>query len=304
MPDVNEIVNIAFNSDDNYAPYLIILLERILSLRASEYPIKFYILDGGICHKNKNYMYEKIIQKHKNADISFIKIDIEEYDGLPKTVDYISPITYARLNITEYLKEINKVIYLDIDIVVNQDIQILWNQNTEGFAIAACKDPYIENLNSDYKKIIGLSEQQIYFNAGIIVFNLDICRKMDLFSKCIEWSMKYDGIFKYQDQDILNGVLAGNVKYLNSRFNFTINHLGLVKKKIKIDVEKPICIYHHVGSGKPWHNTSLFNGCRQFYKTFLNLENRESIRITTPSLKIRIKRVIKEIKNKYIYNIY
>lgn len=307
---MNKPVNIVFNADNNYAPYLIILIERILSLRRAAYPIDFYILDAGIKSDYKNYILDEIVGCYGNVNVNilFIEIDPIDYANLPRTVEYISLATYARLKIADYLKDISRAIYLDIDIVVNSDIIELWEQNLDGHVAGACYDPFIEIFNSEYKEKIGLSSENKYFNAGVMLFNLDRCREINLFKQCLEWTEEYYGKFDLQDQDMLNGVLKSQVKYLNSRFNFTINHRSLIKEKtdnINIIPHLPICIYHHVGGGKPWSKNNSLNGSRIFYKTYLKLKSRGfSFHIDPPSLKIRIKRITKEMKDKIFYNIY
>lgn len=303
-------MNITFNCDENYSPYLSVLIKNILDKRSSLYSINFYVLDLGISEESKNYISE-LVNKN-NSKIKFISVDQSDFDVFPQTIEYISKSSYARLKIADYLQDVDKTIYLDIDIIVNDDLRSLWNTGLKNQSIAACVHPFIEIYNNNYKKLIGLSNSNLYFNAGIIIFDLDKCRKENMFQLCLKWINQHKN-FTYQDQDILNGVFEGKVMYLNSRFNFTVNHRSRIKEaqKSKITLkdyelcEFPICIYHHTGPIKAWHSESQNNKSEHFYKTWNSLEHKPKHwhveRITFFKI---LKRKFKETKDKIVYKIY
>lgn len=306
-------MNITFSCDKNYAPYLTTLIYRIISLRGDkEYEINFYILDLGMDLISKEYISKVFYQDR--VSIYFISVNLDDFLGFPQTINYISKATYARLKVSDYLPEnLEKTIYLDIDIIVNQDLYSLWNIDIGNNIIGACLDPYIENFKIGYKKEIGISNRHYYFNAGVMIFNLNKCRRIDLFSKCIYW-VNDNKNFIYQDQDILNGVCENDIFYLDSKYNFTSNHRSRIKEKVKGRIIKlnqleiltpPIIIYHHVGNIKPWDLKSIGGYSELFYSTYKLLINPPTHWvIDKPNLVCRVKRIIRTLKDKYFYNIY
>lgn len=121
---------------------------------------------------------------------------------------------------------------------------------------------------------------------------------------------KYNNVMKYQDQDILNGICKGKVKFINNRFNFTQTDRNLIKKKNLLYVKMPIVISHYCGPNKFWHKKCSHLNCH-----IGNLLLKEMDKITDiPSswydhfekipFLIKIKRLRKRIKDKLIYGIY
>lgn len=109
-------MNIAFSSDNNYAPYLAISILSVLK-NNSESEICFYILDFGIDNNNKKII-ANIVCNHGKS-IKFISVDKDEFANFPITINYISLATYARLNITQYIPNVDKLLYIDVDTLTN-----------------------------------------------------------------------------------------------------------------------------------------------------------------------------------------
>ncbi|HDR1453451.1 TPA: glycosyltransferase family 8 protein, partial [Pasteurella multocida] len=96
--------------------------------------------------------------------------------------------TYARLKAVDYLpSDVNKIIYLDIDTLVFDDLTPLWETNIENYGVAACFDSFVEYEIPEHKYTISLSSQHYYFNAGVMIFNLDIWREIDVFNSSLDW---------------------------------------------------------------------------------------------------------------------
>ncbi|HDR1023071.1 TPA: glycosyltransferase family 8 protein, partial [Pasteurella multocida] len=179
--------------------------------------------------ENKNIILQMVTASKSN--ITFIPVDINDFKEFPENIGYISLATYARLKAVDYLPcDINKIIYLDVDLLVFDDLTPLWETNIENYGIAACFDSFIECEIPEHKFMIDLSPENYYFNAGVMVLNLDLWRKIDVFNSSLDWLGKYGKKAKYQDQDILNGIFKNNVYYLDCRFNFMPNQLDRIKK--------------------------------------------------------------------------
>ncbi|QIM67918.1 glycosyltransferase family 8 protein [Basfia succiniciproducens] len=308
-------MNIIFNCDKNYAPYLSVVIKSILD--NTTLSTQFYILDFNISEESKSCI-KNLIQNinKKNSfqhSINFIKIDDNDFQCFPQTISYISSATYARLKVADYLNELNKAIYLDIDIIVISDLSRLWHIDLADNLVGACLDPYIEYENQDYKRKIGLQDSQPYINAGVLLLNLKALREFNLYQKAIDWNKDYPNI-QFQDQDILNGVLKGKVLFLDSRYNFTVNHRNRIKlahkgKLLLSSLEKatkPICILHYVGSHKPWlPTTTMVKSCLfdQIYNSIRNKPPHWNKKYQSVPLKFQLKRILREIEDKLVYKI-
>lgn len=306
-------MNIVFSSDDNYAKYLTVTILSIINARNKvhqSYPINFYILDLGIEEKTKKYI-DDIVNNYQ-CNTTYITVDEDEFREFPKSIGYISKSTYARLKLADYLPNIDKVLYLDVDILVMNSLLPLWETDISPAIIGACLDPFIEYMHSDYKNTIGLNRDDLYFNAGVILIDMKSWKKLNVFSKSLD--ILRSGIhFEYQDQDILNIIFRKNVKLLDARYNFTRNHRERIKKSIKnkITLQKyekatmPIAIFHYVGKHKAWDSTCSISMSSLFSKLYTSLDNKpKNWNIDNVSLWQRFIRYKKDLSDKFLYKIY
>lgn len=299
-------MNILFACDNNYAKYLLVAMSSIIKSRdknRESYPIDFYVLSSNISQESINYIEDFL--KNRNAKIHFITVNNSDFEDFPIYIDYLSVATYSRLRTADYLpKNLDKIIYLDTDILVNDSLLPLWNTNLDDFPIAACEDPFIEQ--SEYKKTIGIMDSHKYFNAGVLLINLEKWRELDIFNSSLSAIKKSN--LKYQDQDILNLIFQHNLLYLDAKFNFTRNHREIIKKqgnKNPVVASMPIAIYHYVGAKKAWHAKCTVSNCSQFHKIYREFINPPSSwNIEKISLLQKIKRAKKDITDKVFYKIY
>lgn len=94
------------------------------------------------------------------------------FSGCPNEGAYCSPYTLIRLFADLFDSIPDKLLYLDIDIMFNRDIRLLWDTNIEGYEYAASTDHYGKYLIHPH-----------YINAGVLLFNMKESRKTLLFSK-------------------------------------------------------------------------------------------------------------------------
>lgn len=100
-------MNILFSCDDNYAKYLAVTMLSIIHARDKNnecYTIHFYLLDMGISTVAKDYCIE--LANKNNCRLDITPINISDFEKFPRTIEYISLSTYARLNLASYLKNL------------------------------------------------------------------------------------------------------------------------------------------------------------------------------------------------------
>lgn len=196
-------------------------------------------------------------KRYPNAKIVFHKIESARFKDFQINIPHITKETYFRYLISDIITDTNKVLYLDGDTVVNGEISELFNIDLTGFYCAGVRDIYIEQER--YKKEIGLTESELYINAGIILFNLEEIRKSNIIEKLFKLSAEND--FKFQDQDAINAAFKGKIKELDCIYNFKRAHQKAFSKKVKLAK-----IVHYVGPNKPWNKFSLNRLKRVYFK--------------------------------------
>ena len=228
------------------------------------------VLERDITEENKQHI-KQFLSRFSNAVVRFY--DVSRYiDGFNLTTSnaHISVETYYRFIIQEALPFYSKLLYLDCDLVVDSDVSPLFDTELGHNAIAAVPDiDFIGNLNmkngerAEYvKKQLHMRNAYGYFQAGVLVMNLDRMRKIHTVREWLEIASKPGYI--YNDQDILNVECEGQVTYLDYSWNVMHNCAGRVNGvfdfapadayKAYTESRKAPKIVHYAGFDKPWKN--------------------------------------------------
>ncbi len=256
-----EKISICFCINDLYSQHLGVVLTSILFNNPDNF-FDFYIFSSDISKKNKHTL-NTLNNKYKNFNLHFINVNKNLFKNIKLTIDYISIETYFRYILADLLPDLNKVLYLDVDLVVNGNLQNLWNTNINDFYCAGIDD--INFNTKDYKQTIDLDTEDTYINAGVILFNLEKIRKNNITKQYFLNNEKYKDKIKYQDQDIINITLKKQIKKIDYIFNFTSK-----TRKIYKNLTKNAIIIHYVGPRKPWKVFSL-NTLKILYYYYLSL---------------------------------
>ena len=164
------------------------------------------------------------------------------------TRDYYSATTYFRLFIPDLYPQYDKVLYLDSDIVVLSDIADLYNIDMEDNLVAAAPDDVIQTIKvfQEYAElVVGVTDYKRYFNAGILLMNLDELRKFKFQDKFLYLLSKVK-FSVAQDQDYLNRLCKGRVKLLENTWDRMPIGGDVVKRE-------DLHLIHYNLAFKPWH---------------------------------------------------
>lgn len=198
------------------------------------------------------------IQKFNGKSIEFYHIDNRFLESIPE-IDYCPTLTittYFRLFLPEILPDsIEKVLYLDGDIIVLNSLLPLWELPMADFSVAAASDIVeVEPQNFDR---LGYPMQKGYFNAGVLLINLEWWRRNNCQKTFIE--LIKDGDYLYHDQDILNLVFYDTKYHLPLKYNLTAVFMykspKLDNSKYEAEIEdalKNAFIIHYTTREKPW----------------------------------------------------
>lgn len=253
-------MNIALSTDDNYAKYAGVVIASILYNNKGE-DINFYILDGGISEENKQKINN--LKSINDCNIEFIKIDNElfmDYKKI-KTHKYINIATFYRLKLGSLLPDIDKVLYLDCDVVVNSNIRELYDTDIQNYYAAGVKDIACQTHNKKPE----LAYDSIYVNAGMLLFNLDKIRKDDVETLYLEYTQNnFDKIF-IGDQQIINVVLQGHIKQVPDEWN--LQSSNFINRSI---YQREPKLIHYIGRQKPWLFASI-NYYKPIYYKYLQM---------------------------------
>ncbi len=232
-------IPIFLSSDNNYAPLVATTIASICD--NTESFCYFYILDGGINEENKEKICE-LKKQFSNFSIEFIKINPKQLAGIDykNECNYVSISTYNRFLAPTLISQVDKAIYLDVDIIANGDIAELFNKSLNGHIIGAVPDlcrnkEFLDNV----KKNLGLHPTSKYFNAGVLLIDCKKWRENDVTNKLFEIEKQYRHKLRMADQDVLNTYFEMNNEMYNEMYNEQDSSTGFV-------------IRHFSGTVKPW----------------------------------------------------
>lgn len=263
-------VAIALSANDFYVPYVSALL---ISLRENCTLNNNY--DIIIMHRDISPDSQKklssVFNAYHNVTVRFLNIN--KYTSKFKNLylrGHFAVETYFRLLMPEILPNYEKILYLDSDIIVNADVADLYNENIEGYLLAACHDADTAGLYNGYEPnkkdymdhILKIKKPYEYFQAGVILFNLNEFRK----TYTVEEMLKFAASYQWQllDQDVLNYLAQGRTKIVDMSWNVMTDWRGIRIRDIISRAPKYLYdeymhahanpkILHYAGPDKPWH---------------------------------------------------
>lgn len=264
-------MNIVCATDDKFIQHCSIML---VSLLCHNKDVDIYIMTEGLTEENKHILQEET--ESKGGRVHFCHVDSSIIEKLPLSnlegLSHISKATYYRLLIADILPtEVGKVLYLDCDIVVNDSLEDFWNIDMADKAIAA-----VPQVGFGYEcERLGYPIEDCYFNAGVTLMNLSYCRTHDVTKEFLAYVEKNHDKLRYNDQDVLNGVLHDRCIHVLPQWNMTsacydndldrrgdkregkvINDYSLEKENIKSRGMNP-CVVHYVSRPKPWQDNCV-----------------------------------------------
>jgi len=246
-------ISIAFCIDNKYILEVYIAIISILENKNANTYISFYLLiPFTFTIDNKNILIS-LYEHYDLFNITFIKMD-NRFDKA-KMFRYISKTAYFKLTLDDFLPNLNKIIYLDSDIIVYTDLFNLYDHNFNGKIILAVP------LANNFK----LTNKDLNYNSGILLLNLKKMREIKFHEKVekIVNNGFVDKIYHFHDQAILNKFFYEYIGCLNPKYNskddiFKSNSKYYLKKRDfynftnLIYSEKHPSIFHFTGKYKPY----------------------------------------------------
>ena len=212
----NKKVHIVCITDENYCmPTSVAITSMKMNKKeASQYTI--HVITYNISEEAK----EKLLSlQDTNFNINLIEakvdnrfLDLRKGDGDL----HVTPAALLKFDIPQILSNVGKVLYLDGDVLIQDDLRDLYNMDIKGKYAAVVKD-IISERNPKHLKFLKY-KNKFYFNSGMMLLNLTKLRKDNITDKLVAYRLT--GINHFMDQDALNVVFKENVLYISPRYNF------------------------------------------------------------------------------------
>lgn len=174
--------------------------------------------------------------------------------------DYLPAIVWFRALLPELLPDLDRVLYLDADLIVTARLDELWETNLDQHALAAVTNP-ISSYAAGWPRHIGLPGDAAYFNSGVMLLNLDWLRRNGSSAQVLDFARLNPDKIRWGDQCALNAVLHAHRQCLPLRWN-VLNSFFAREVDPEIfngaDLDAAVAnpaVVHFEGPGaaKPWH---------------------------------------------------
>lgn len=251
---ITEIVDIAFCYDSAYLQPLTVALWSLLHHARSPQNLRIWLVGNPLNFNGRESLFRLVT----GSGAMLKERWLEDNDPrLANTVasGYFSRATYYRLLLPDIVpKSVRRLIYLDCDLLIRHPIEELSTIDLQGLPTAAVMKPVPDNHFE-----LGLKSAADYFNAGVMVMDLEQWRNLGLHDQALAYSASHRGSMPYHDQDALNAVINGKWARLDPRWNQqfrffsqTAEAIGLSPAELR-RVRKHPFVVHYTTSSKPWH---------------------------------------------------
>lgn len=245
-------IHVCFSSDKIYAKFLSLAIVSLLSNKQKNDYLCIYVMDGGLSEDDKEKL--SALKSIADFDLKFINIDSKRFKSCPvKNSKYITLAAYYRLLISDFFPELDKIIYLDCDVLVKDSLKDFYETSVDGYYFAAVQDV-------DAQRILERLPLKEYYNSGVLLLNLEKFRQEKFTEKVFEWIEENRSLLQLHDQDVLNLYCNGFIKQLPAIWN--------AQQKYHKKVDGAV-VMHYVGRFK---DDFIFAGMREAFKTGYSIE--------------------------------
>lgn len=250
-------MNILFSGNNNVFDGILSCMLSVFMRTKVKEPFTVYVLTMDVSRIKPEYVpiedskikFLQDVAKKYNEGNKIVKVDVteiyeKEFANCPNEQCYCSPYTLLRL-FMDLIPEIpDKILYLDVDIMFNQDIALLYNQDVEGYEYAAARDHYGKYLINPN-----------YINAGVLLFNMEESKDSGLFKKARELIKTKKLMFA--DQSAIYRSTTRK-KMLPQKFN---DQKFLHKNTVVRHFSKRLfwLPYPHTDNIKQWHVSKMYS---------------------------------------------
>lgn len=231
-----------------------------------------------------------LAQKYQQ-EVRFIRINPNDFMYCPiREGDNVTLAAYYRILAPAILPEgVDRILYLDCDIIVNGNLCDFYNQNLDGVSCAVVTDP-IAFGSAEYERL-GYDRKLSYFNSGVMLMNLNYWRQHKVMEQCFDFIKKSPEKVLWHDQDALNFVLRESKIEVGITYNFQSQFLykqaiwGELTPALKGEINKVLStepiIIHYSNSDKPWRKGSM-HPYKEYYNYHKRLSAWRSVQMLPP----------------------
>lgn len=280
-PRTAKTIHLASSFDDRYAMPFAVMIRSLTAHISDQTRLMIYVLTKGLSDTEKSKLLDSL--DSNRVDIVWVHVD-EGIFQKAKMSNHASQAAYYRIMLADLLpQDLEKVIYLDPDLIVLDNLEQLWDLKLNDHYVLAVPEQgadcmYVSSaLGLPNYQELGFPANQQIFNTGVLVVNLLKWRQNKIGLRAIDYLNKNREIIRWWDQDCLNAVIGVQWGAMSFRWNILSQlflnpswDTGPVKnRKEFLSLLTDPAVIHFNTNSKPWHKRCLHPYSKVF-RHFLN----------------------------------
>lgn len=254
-------LDVTCSTDDKYLQHCAAMLCSLFE-NNQEHDITVHLLHHGLSQEGMNFL-SSLAKRYGNS-VRFYDVDITQFknvsiSGKPN----LSKTCYFRILLSSLVSDqVEKILYLDCDVIVLKDVSTLFQLDLENYGVAAVEDVM---PGFDYhRNIIGIDLKQTGFCSGVLMINLKYWREHDCEKHMLDFGNRMGHKLWMEDQDILNHEFRGHwfkLPYKYMKTPMSIASLDLQQRWADLEeyAFDPVII-HYAAHVKPWLDIPIPDG--------------------------------------------
>lgn len=247
-------IHVAVACDGNYIMPLAAMLVSLVARLDSQCELVIHVLGTELSQDAWRKLQASLPAKR----VSWNHIELQsslltDHGFKSRPYEHISSVCFFRLLLPELLPtDLQKVLYLDCDLIICKDITGLWCTDIQDVPLAAVtewdQDACLASSPAGVRRYqeLGMPAEQPLFNAGVLLLNLEHWRRTRLAQRAFNYIREVGGDVRWYEQEALNVVSKGEYREIESHWNVPASIATLLP-------DEQVSIVHYLAARKPWH---------------------------------------------------
>lgn len=244
-------MNILVTLNRGYLYQLCVMLSTLAAADNNEH-FDVYVMNSSLTEEDFSEVRTRLADTF--VRLIDVKIPEGEFDGAPVTDRYPKEM-YYRIFAAKYLPEnLDRILYLDPDIVVLRSLRELYDTDLEGYYYAAAS--HVKEVMRKINEIrLGMEDDCPYINSGVMLMNLALLRSEQDEEAVYDYIRRNEKLLILPDQDILSGMYSDRIYPLEPLLYNMTERLMIYHHLTPENVANISAIVHYIGRNKPWKDT-------------------------------------------------
>ena len=278
-----ETVNILLTLDKNYLQALPAMLKSLFLNNPGE-KIHVHLVHEDMSPEDLEPV-DRLCARHL-AKLIPLRISGDRFRGAPVNYHYSRAMYYRLLAFELLPASLDRILYLDPDVLVINRLAPLYTQDISRHLYAAAAHTGLTNISTYVNQFrLNTFDAEYYYNSGVILMNLAKLRREEDGAKVFDYVAHHGNELILPDQDVFNALYGRHVLPLDDGlYNYDSRRFEayLLKSggEMTMDwVMRNTVVLHFCGKRKPWHETC---GGRfaSLYKHYMRLAGRQCLQVT------------------------